>query len=140
MGRGHLTKLGGIACLLSLTASVGHRVVAQAPAAPASERRAFGDAWFEGTVGNATVRVYVEDAGWPKEDGLWGVYYYTMHWSPLPLEGHGYLDVGRWKSPRPCQMAPHSEATAIQRRDSTGPPIRRSALAIDAELSGGVEA
>ena len=88
MGVNTRMKLRACVCLLVLTAGAGHRAVAQVPAARASEPQPFGDAWFEGTVGNAAVRVYVGDAGWPKKDGLWGMYYYTQYWTPIPLEGN----------------------------------------------------
>jgi hypothetical protein len=39
--------------------------------------------WFEGTVGDATIRAYVGDAGWPKPNGFVGIYYYTKYWTPL---------------------------------------------------------
>ena len=52
-----------------------------------SEPQPFGDRWFEGTVGNAAVRMYVGDAGWPLTEGLWGIYFFEKSWEPIPLEG-----------------------------------------------------
>jgi len=31
--------------------------------------------------------MFIETAGWPKDDGLWGVYYYTSDVFPITLEG-----------------------------------------------------
>ena len=54
-------------------------VVTQAPADTGNDAARFTDAWFEGTVGYAPVRAYVGGAGWPKSDGMWGIYYYTKY-------------------------------------------------------------
>jgi hypothetical protein len=42
---------------------------------------------LEGTIGQNAVRLFVETAGYPKEAGLWGMYFYTRYWTPIPLEG-----------------------------------------------------
>ena len=62
-------------------------VAAQAPAITRNHPADFTDAWFEGTIGYAPIRAYVGDAGWPKSDGVWGIYYYTKYWTPIALEG-----------------------------------------------------
>lgn len=45
------------------------------------------ETWLEGRVGGDTVRVFIEAAGSPKESGLWGFYYRTKDWTPIPIEG-----------------------------------------------------
>jgi hypothetical protein len=40
----------------------------------------------------------VSDAGSPRSEGLWGLYYYTKHWSPLPLDGD-------WTAPGQIRLA-----------------------------------
>jgi hypothetical protein len=51
------------------------------------ETKYLDDLWLEGTVGSALVRVFIGRAGYPKRSGLWGMYYYTNHWIPIPLDG-----------------------------------------------------
>jgi len=82
-----LHKISVGCCLLALSGSPSRGVLAQAPLTAAKEQQSLGDVWFEGTVGDATIRAYVGDAGWPKPNGLWGIYYYTKYWTPLPLDG-----------------------------------------------------
>jgi hypothetical protein len=48
--------------------------------------------WLEGDIGGNPVRMFIEAGGWPKEDGLWGAYYYTRDWSPLMLDGTRLAD------------------------------------------------
>jgi hypothetical protein len=79
--------LGLVCCLWWLA-------VAQATSVAAQRPESLGDVWLEGTVGSAAVRAYVGDAGYPKEDGLWGMYYYTKYWLPLTLEG-GWTSPGQ---------------------------------------------
>jgi hypothetical protein len=43
--------------------------------------------WLEGRIGDATVRMFVESAGFPKNAGLWGLYYDTARWEPIVLDG-----------------------------------------------------
>lgn len=40
-----------------------------------------------GVIGQTTIRLFVESAGFPKNEGLWGVYYYTRYRTPIPIEG-----------------------------------------------------
>jgi len=76
-----LTKSLGLGCMLLLLAAQA----SHGQAAPTD--RTLGDVWLEGTIGAAAVRVYIADAGWPKESGIRGIYYYTRYWTPLPLDG-----------------------------------------------------
>ena len=79
----HLTTIAIIVLVWLIGARSSN---AQTPATE-TQLQSLGDVWLEGTVGSAAVRVYIGDAGWPKSSGLWGMYYYTRYWSPLPLDG-----------------------------------------------------
>jgi hypothetical protein len=62
---------------------------ALAAAALAAQRPdEFPDTWLEGTIGRGLrVHMYIGEAGWPMDHGLWGMYFYDSRWEPLPLEG-----------------------------------------------------
>ena len=79
-----MTQISGI-----LSVAVALLLTIAKPINPtAQETKFLGDVWLEGTVGSALVRVYLGDAGYPKKDGgLWGMYYYTKFWTPIPLDG-----------------------------------------------------
>jgi len=69
-------------CVLLLLATQSHHAIAQA-----AKSRDLGEVWLEGTVGTAAVRMYLGDAGWPRESGIQGIYYYTKYWMRIPLDG-----------------------------------------------------
>jgi hypothetical protein len=75
-------------CLLVVSTLSNSVAVAQEAPAAVPEGSRFPQTWLEGTIGqSATVRLFVEPAGYPKMSGLWGMYYYTRYWTPIPLEG-----------------------------------------------------
>lgn len=91
--------------------------VAQAPAIKGNSAAGFTDAWFEGTIGYAPVRAYVGTAGWPKSDGMWGIYYYTKYWTPIALEGdwtrNGRLRLAEG-DPKSDDPKPHFDLTVTR--------------------------
>jgi hypothetical protein len=91
----HRLKSIGVAfCVLLMAASPDGSAAIQAPSSAAPAIELLGDMWLEGVVGQATVRAYIGDAGYPKTEGLWGMYYYTKYWTGIPLEGD-WIAAGR---------------------------------------------
>jgi hypothetical protein len=72
-----------------LAATLAHvQVAAQNTPATVQQSGELPETWLEGRIGgNAAIRMFLETSGYPKENGLWGMYYYTRDWIPIPLEG-----------------------------------------------------
>jgi hypothetical protein len=80
-----------IGCVVLATVLVENRPHAEkAPAAPPPDE--LPATWLEGNIGGRAVRMFIEDGGWPKDDGVWGAYYYTSDWLPLMLDGTRLAD------------------------------------------------
>ncbi|MDO8794064.1 MAG: hypothetical protein Q7J25_05535 [Vicinamibacterales bacterium] len=81
-------------CALLIATLSDSRLASQSAPAPVPETQ-LPETWLEGSIGpGAAVRVFIESAGWPKDGGLWGMYYYTKYWTPIALEGD-WISPGR---------------------------------------------
>jgi hypothetical protein len=74
-------------CVALAAVLADSRPIAQT-ATPAGQQPAeLPETWLEGNIGRRSLRMFLEAAGWPKDDGVWGVYYYTDDRFPITLEG-----------------------------------------------------